>query len=218
MPDRLNLPGGLSGRTLVIATGHDLSLALLHDGDLVAACHLPMVKGHAEALVPEIARLLAPAGGQPEPCANVVVEIGPGSFTGLRVGLAAARALALAWGAQLSGVRSTLLVSADARSAGHRGSLLVALAAPRGQVWLEGFDPSGFTTEPPRAVSPVDAALLRSRFETVAGTAVDLLAPGDAALPPRAAAVAGLAMGDLGEAEILYVRAPDAREGLAATA
>lgn len=218
MPDPVTLSGGLSGRTLVIATGHDLSVALLDDGDLVAACHLPMVKGHAEALVPAISQLLAPAGGRPEPCAHVVVEIGPGSFTGLRVGLAAARALALAWGARLSGVRSTLLVAADARSAGHRGSLLVALAAPRGQVWLEGFDPSGSSTEPPQSVSPVDAAVLGGRFDMVAGTAVDLLTPGAVALPPRAAAVAGLAKGDLGEAEILYVRAPDAREGLAATA
>jgi tRNA threonylcarbamoyl adenosine modification protein YeaZ len=218
MPDRVTLPGGLPGRTLVIATGHDLSLALLEGCDLAAACHLPMVKGHAEALVPAIARLLAPSGGQPEPCAHVVVEIGPGSFTGLRVGLAAARAFALAWGARLSGVRSTLLVAADARSRGHSGSLLVALAAPRGQIWLEGFDSSGSSTEPPQAVTPDEAAALAARFDSVVGTAVDLLSPGGVALPPRAAAVAGLAKEDLGEAEILYVRAPDAREGLAATA
>lgn len=218
MPDRLIQSGALPGRTLVIATGHDLSLALLRDGDVVAACHLPMGKGHAEALVPAISQLLSPGGGKPEPCANIVVEIGPGSFTGLRVGLAAARALALAWEGRLFGVRSTRLVEAEARSAGHHGSLLVALSAPRGQVWLEGFDPSGSSVAVPQALSPDAAAVLAGRFDAVAGTAVAQMSPGSVAIPPTAAAVAGLAKADLGEADILYVRAPEAREGFAAPA
>jgi tRNA threonylcarbamoyl adenosine modification protein YeaZ len=189
----------------VIATGHDLSLALLHDGQPVAGLHQPMAKGHAEALVPAIAGLLAPFGGPAHRCDRIVVETGPGSFTGLRVGLAAARALALAWGADLRGVRSTQLVAAEARSAGHGESLLVALAAPRGQVWIEGF--GGGTPLAPQALLPADAQALAGRFAAVAGTA--LLGPGQSATPPRAAAVAALALSELGGAEILYVRAPE---------
>lgn len=204
MPDPLAAPGR-DGATLVIATGHDLSLALLHDGALVASHHAGMVKGHAEALVPAIATLMAPFGGPAHRCERIVVETGPGSFTGLRVGLAAARALALAWGATLVGVRSTQLVAADVRGQGASGPLLVALSAPRGQVWIEGFG-EGYA-RPPEALLPADARRLALDYPAVAGTA--LLADGQAPMPPRAAAARALAMSELGEAEILYVRAPE---------
>lgn len=205
MPDPLGAARTWAGATLVIATGHDLSLALLHDGAPVAAIHEPMVKGHAEALVPAIAALLAPFGGERHPSRRIIVEVGPGSFTGLRVGLAAAKALALAWGAELLGVRSTQLVAAEARSAGLSGRLLVALLAPRGQVWVEGFGDD--VSLPPQALLPADAEALAGHFGAVAGTA--LLTQGQQAMAPRAAAVAGLALSELGEAEILYVSAPD---------
>mgnify|MGYP002781294848 CR=1 FL=1 len=205
MPDPLGAARSWDGATLVIATGHDLSLALLHDGRPVAATHRPMAKGHAEALVPAIAALLEPFGGAQHRCDRIVVEVGPGSFTGLRVGLAASRALALAWGAELLGVRSTQLVAADARAAGLLDRLLVALAAPRGQVWIEGFGEGADV--PPQALLPGDAEALASGYQAVAGTA--LLPASQCAMPPRAAAVARLAMSELGEAEILYVRAPE---------
>lgn len=208
MPDSLaaGSPGpDWAGATLVIATGHDLSLALLHDGRVVANRHEAMVKGHAEALVPAIAALLEPFGGAAHRCDRIVVETGPGSFTGLRVGLAAARALALAWGAPLLGVRSTQLVAAEARAAGAEGPLLVALLAPRGQLWVEGFEDGG--AQPPEALLLPEAETLARRYPKVAGTA--LLGEGQAAMPPSAAALRALAMPELGGADILYVRAPD---------
>jgi tRNA threonylcarbamoyl adenosine modification protein YeaZ len=211
MPDSLGggSPGtDWAGETLVIATGHDLSLALLSDGQVAASRHEAMVKGHAEALVPAIATLLAPFGGAAHRCDRIVVETGPGSFTGLRVGLAAARALALAWGAPLLGVRSTQLVAAQTRAAGGDGPLLVALLAPRGQIWVEGFDDGG--AQPPQALMPAEATALAARYRRVAGTA--LLAEGETPVPPRAAAVATLAKSELGGADILYVRAPVASE------
>lgn len=199
---------GGDGATLVIATGHDLSLALLEGDDLVASHHVPMLKGHAEALVPAIATLLDPFGGSLHRCGRILVETGPGSFTGLRVGLAAARALALAWGAQLSGVRSTQLVAAEVRGQEPAGPLLVALAAPRGQIWIEGFGEG--MVRPPAALLPADAQALALRYPAIAGTA--LLREGQVARPPRAAAARALAMAELGEADILYVRAPDTRQ------
>jgi tRNA threonylcarbamoyl adenosine modification protein YeaZ len=201
MPDRL------SGRTLVIATGHDLSLALLEDGRPLASHDRAMSRGHAEALVPALQTLLEPWGGASSGCARIVVETGPGSFTGLRVGLAAARALGLAWGVRVAGVRSTQLVAAAARAEGEGGRLLVALLAPRGQIWVEGFEAGGFgSVLPPAAILPQAFESLAVDFAAVAGTAGPT--PRLAAAP-RASALAGLACGALGEAELLYVRAAD---------
>jgi tRNA threonylcarbamoyl adenosine modification protein YeaZ len=192
MPDRL------TGATLVIATGHDLSLALLAGGNVLAERTDPMARGHAEALVPAIAELMAPFGGAAASCDRVIVETGPGSFTGLRVGLAAGRALALAWGAELKGVRSTLLAAAEARRQGMEGSLLVALRAPRGQIWVEGFAPGGLEScLAPAALSAAAADRLSAQYDRLADA------------PPRAAAVEALASNRLGGAELLYVRADD---------
>jgi tRNA threonylcarbamoyl adenosine modification protein YeaZ len=211
MPDPLAAPAAGAGSvTLVIATGHDLSLALLHGDKVAASHHESMQKGHAEALVPAIAALLAPFGGAAHRCDRILVETGPGSFTGLRVGLAAARALALAWGAEVRGVRSTQLVAAEIREQGVAGPLLVALAAPRGQVWVEGFGAGA--VRPPEALLPDDALALARTYPAVAGTA--LLAEAQTPLPPRAAAARALAMTELGEADILYVSAPAARDDI----
>lgn len=207
MPDRL------TGLTLVVATGHDLSLALLSDGAVIAACDEPMSKGHAEAVVPAIAALLQPFGGHAVRCDRVVVETGPGSFTGLRVGLAAATALALAWRAKLFGVRSTELVAAEARAIGIGAKLLVALGAPRGQVWLEGFAAEGLASlGAPEALSPEDALMRARDFPAIAGSAAMVAERGGHRVSPRAGAVASLAATALGEAELLYVRAADSAQ------
>jgi tRNA threonylcarbamoyl adenosine modification protein YeaZ len=213
MPDSLAATaeasaGDWHGATLVIGTGHDLSLALLHDGVPAAVHHESMAKGHAEALMPAIAALLAPFGGAGHRCGRIVVETGPGSFTGLRVGLAAARALALAWGARLLGVRSTQLVAAETCAKAEGVPLLVALAAPRGQIWVEGFGAGALL--PPQALLPEQARQLADRYARIAGTA--LLPRAQAPTPPHACAVQALAMSDLGGAEILYVRAPESAD------
>ncbi|MCG2840111.1 tRNA (adenosine(37)-N6)-threonylcarbamoyltransferase complex dimerization subunit type 1 TsaB [Sandaracinobacter sp. RS1-74] len=203
MPDRL------SGRTLVVATGHDLSLALIEDGKLLAESNRAMDRGHAEAVVPTIAALLSPFGGSGVRCERVVVETGPGSFTGLRVGLAAATALALAWKAELRGIRSTRLVAAELRARGRMEPLLVALGAPRGQVWVEAFAGGGLESlGEPEALATEAARLRGAAFPLVVGSA-GFLTDGDALFAPRAAAVASLAATDLEKAELLYVRAAD---------
>lgn len=204
MPDRL------SGYSLVVACGHDLSVALLHDGTLLAADHAEISRGHAEAIVPCIAALLDPFGGHSLRCRRVIVETGPGSFTGLRVGLAAGTALALAWGADLLGVRSTQLVAAEVRAAGHGQALLVALGAPRGQVWIEGFAADGIESlGPPEALSPPEAAARASEFPLLAGTAACVRDALGVSVPPRASAASSLSSADFGSAELLYVRAAE---------
>ncbi len=84
----------------------DLSIALFDDGALIAAHHARIGRGHAEALLPAIAAL--PDGGR---AGAIWVSCGPGSFTGIRVGIAAARALAFAWGAHLRGYGTLALIA-----------------------------------------------------------------------------------------------------------
>lgn len=129
-------PGNITGPILAIATGHELSVALFNEDELLGERHLARRRGYAESLMPLVAELLQ--GRRPE---GILVEVGPGSFTGLRVGIAAARALALAWQLPISGMRSTLMVAADLRMTGEQSPLQVALAAPRGQLWVEHFAP-----------------------------------------------------------------------------
>ena len=85
------------------------SVALFDDGALIDFRHEELGRGHAERLVPMIAEL--PGRGQAD---QIAVARGPGSFTGVRIGIAAARALALAWGADLVGYPSLALIAAQA--------------------------------------------------------------------------------------------------------
>lgn len=201
MPDRL------TGRTLAIATGHALSLALFEDGSLVARHDEPVDRGHAERLAPALSDLLAGGSAVPARCERVVFEVGPGSFTGLRIGAAAARALALAWEAGLFGVRSTLLVAARVRALGVVGPLAVALKAPRGQIWLERFAGGegrhGLSSlGAPVAVDP--GAVPDLAGFTRAGSAM-WDAP-SLRLLPEAASIAHLDEADLSAPDLLYVR------------
>ncbi len=205
--------GTLTGTSLAIASGHDLSLAVLVDEMVQAERNVLLERGHSERLMPELRALLAPLGGAAYRPAQIVVEIGPGSFTGLRIGLAAAHGLGLAWGCKVLGVRSTLLVAAAARAGGKTGRLLVALAAPRGQLWLEAFDLSTLhSLGAPEAVLP-EAAMVRARaYANVAGSG-SAAAKGGVAGPgggPRAASVALISAALLEAPVPLYVRPGEA--------
>ena len=92
-------------RTLVIDTATPaLSVALFAGDALIGHAHEVIGRGHAERLLPAIAAL--PDGGRAE---RILVSCGPGSFTGIRVGIAAARALAFAWSADLIGYATLAL-------------------------------------------------------------------------------------------------------------
>jgi tRNA threonylcarbamoyl adenosine modification protein YeaZ len=167
------------------------AVALLGEGAPVTE-RLPMERGHAEHLFPMIEAVLATAGAGYRDIARVAVCTGPGSFTGVRIGVAAARGLALGLGVPAVGVSR---FEALAYEAG--GPVAVCLAGRGGSVFLQVFDAAGAAlTEP--ALTTVDglAAAIPSVVARFAGDAAPLLAGAAALVPsglPDPAVVARLA-------------------------
>jgi len=108
------------------------SVALLDGTAVVAERHEVVGRGHAERLIPMIAEL--PDSGRAD---RIAVDCGPGSFTGVRVGLAAARALGLGWGVPVEGFSSLALIAAAGR-AGEE-AVAVAIAGGHGEFFVQRF-------------------------------------------------------------------------------
>ncbi|MDX7951073.1 tRNA (adenosine(37)-N6)-threonylcarbamoyltransferase complex dimerization subunit type 1 TsaB [Lichenihabitans sp. Uapishka_5] len=111
----------------------------------LAAESLPMQRGHAEALIPLLDRLVARLDGGFEAVGRVAVTIGPGSFTGIRVGVSAARAVGLACRVPVVGVSTLQALAAPAIAAKAAGTLIAAIDARHGSVYAQIFGPNGTT-------------------------------------------------------------------------
>lgn len=120
---------------LSIDSSAGASAALIRDGEPLQVWHTEETTSHAEVLAPAVQRLLAQAGVTGEDLDGVVVGVGPGPFTGLRVGLALAHALAEAWGKPLQGICSLDSLALRATDAGIDGEFLVATDARRREVY-----------------------------------------------------------------------------------
>jgi tRNA threonylcarbamoyladenosine biosynthesis protein TsaB len=128
---------------------------LVQDGKLVAQQQEQLVRGHAERLVPMVQEILQAAGNPA--ISRIVTTLGPGSFTGLRVALAAAQAFGLAWGCDVCGVSTLAAVAFDCRN-GDGQTILVSHDAGRGQSYAQLFDAdanalTGFKSMPADAVA-----------------------------------------------------------------
>ncbi|HWW65047.1 MAG TPA: tRNA (adenosine(37)-N6)-threonylcarbamoyltransferase complex dimerization subunit type 1 TsaB [Sphingomonadaceae bacterium] len=186
------------------------SVALLDGAKVVAERHEIVGRGHAERLIPMIAEL--PGGGRAD---AIVVDCGPGSFTGVRVGLAAARALGLGWGVPVNGYSSLALIAAAGRNA--RETVAVAINGGHGELFVQRFagDPLA-EAGPIVSLPPEEAARLTPDALVLGNGAAALVAArgnGEARdAVPRAADLALLppALAIL-PASPLYGRAPDAR-------
>lgn len=129
-------------------------MALFEGGVPLAHAHDIVGRGHAEALMPAIAAL--PDGGR---AARIAVDVGPGSFTGVRIGIAAARALAFAWGAELRGYSATALIAAavarDRPSATIGAAIAVTITGGHGELFWQCFAADGRTPITPLASTPI---------------------------------------------------------------
>lgn len=185
------------------------------DGERVLASRVePMARGHQERLAPLVAEAMAEAGLGFDALDRIGVTVGPGSFTGLRVGLAFAKGLAAALDIPAVGV-GTL----EALAWPYAGRVIAALDAKRGQVYLQGFADSRAVTAPD--VLPLETAAARVAELTpqvLVGTGAELLSQvvGDAQIY-TADHLDGLAVARLAALKPvvppkpLYLRAPDAR-------
>jgi tRNA threonylcarbamoyl adenosine modification protein YeaZ len=196
---------------LVIETATAACSVALLDGDrIVAARHELVRRGHAERLVPMIGEVLAEAG---QNRADLIqVDCGPGSFTGIRVGIAAARGLALAWGVPVTGFSALALIAVTAME-----DVGVALSGGHGELFVQRFTHAPFT--------PVDG-LLSLRPEAAAALVTDDLVLGsgaEALVAARGRGRAAEAFPNAADARFLpaaltglaptplYGRAPDAK-------
>ncbi len=142
------------------------SVALIEGDRLLDERHEVVGRGHAERLVPMIAEILG--GHRPS---AILVDCGPGSFTGVRVGLAAAHGLAIGWGVPLSGYSSTASIAAAAPG----NEIAVALIGGHGQIFVQryGGDPL-LPLDPLRSLVPEEAATLIATAD-VYGNGAELL-------------------------------------------
>ncbi len=121
-------------RVLAIETASEAcSVALFEDDTLVAHDHRVLGRGHAERLVPMIADL--PNNGRAD---RILVSLGPGSFTGVRIGIATARALGFAWGAEVLGYPTLALVAARAGQPEPR-NVTVCMNGGHGEWFIQNF-------------------------------------------------------------------------------
>ena len=177
--------------TLAIDTAAPrLQLALLRDDGAVDVLVEDIAKGHAEILFDRLGELLGRNDLGYEDLARVAVTTGPGSFTGLRIGLSAARGLGVARKVPVLGIPSLLAVSFGAGS----GPVAVLLDARRDEAYFELFAAPGLVGDGPRLLPiaearaniPSDATLIESPFVDIGAMARFAAQADPAAYPPHA--------------------------------
>jgi len=210
----------MTGLMAVDTAAGACSVALWRDGEVVAHRCEPMARGHAEAVVPMMQAALSEARWAVASLDAVGVTVGPGAFTGLRIGLSAARGVALAANIPAVGVGS-LEALAHGTVAEERGGRVVAavLDTKRGDLYAQLFE-ADLTPITGPSVATAEAVLARMEGR-------EILSVGDGTVPgavpsvappwPDARVVAALAARRLAEEPApepprpLYLREPEAR-------
>jgi len=200
------------------------SAAVRCGGEIRAHRYEEMSRGQAEVLVPMIADAMSTAGLAFKDLEAIAVTVGPGAFTGVRIGLSTAQSLALASDKPLVGV--TTFEAVYAAQGEVSAPLLVALDTKRSDIYVQLFDPEGNAATAPLALEEEQiASVVSADRVSVAGDAADRAARAlndagvvaEQTVGPKlpdarwiAEIAAGrLSAGDLRPIEPLYLRAPD---------
>ena len=221
---------------LAIDTALDACAAAVLDtrsSAMIASESQSMKRGHAEALMPLIGRVMKESGLPFAALDRVAVTTGPGSFTGLRVGLSAARGIGLAANKPVVGLTTLSAYAAPIVSENGDHPVIAAIDARHDQVYLQVVGGNGSSLIRPK-VAPISEALAASRFGAphLVGNAADILAnhwPADAPAPVQVAALPApdiIWVAWLGAAvepstappKPFYLRAPDAKPSQQAVA
>jgi tRNA threonylcarbamoyl adenosine modification protein YeaZ len=215
-------------RVLAIDTALEACAAAVLDTEngTVTSESLPMLRGHAEALMPLVSRVMRQADTAFAALDRVAVTTGPGSFTGLRVGISAARGIALAATKPAIGLTTLAAYAAPHIAHDDKTAVAVAIDARHQHVYLQIFGPGGRTLIAPRIASVGDAARAAANGPVrLVGTGANMVA---AAWPSRelmprmvddrrapdivwVGRLAAAADETAGEPKPLYLRAPDAQ-------
>lgn len=190
---------------LAIDTSAGSSVALVADGRVLARRDEPGTRRHAEAIDGLLRGVLADAGVAATAVTAVVAGMGPGPFTGLRVGIAAAHAFAIALDVPCHPIVSHDAIAAVAAAAG--GPMLVVTDARRREVAWSRYDAAGERVDGPHLAErgPAWEAVV-ARYPDHRVVAADAVDAGSLALVAAARLAAG---SPLGPSEPLYLRAPD---------
>lgn len=198
--------------------GVDCSVAVYDETTdrVLARAQETLGKGHAERLAAMIDEVMHAASLLPVDLGLIGVTVGPGSFTGIRVGVAAARGLALALGIPAIAVTTLEVLAETARRKGETGAIIATIDAKRGEVYIQTFDENGGATAEPQALPLEDArALLASSGATSVGSGraalANTLAEADHFDIDTVARLAARQPKVTGKPAPLYLRGPDAK-------
>jgi len=214
---------------LAIDTALDACAACVLDtrtGRMMAHESQLMKRGHAEALMPLLGRVMQQSGLAFAELDRIAVTTGPGSFTGLRVGLSAARGIGLAAGKPIVGITTLAAYAAPVVTRNGPAPVIAAIDARHDHVYFQAVSGNGTALQPP-CVIPIDEAIAATRFGAphLVGNAAALLAarwPTDAEQPisvdpqpaPELSWIAWLGAAvdpQVALARPFYLRAPDAK-------
>ena len=193
------------------------SVAVLDGERVLASAREVMARGHQERLAPMAQQVMAEAGLAFDKLDRIAVTVGPGSFTGLRVGIAFAKGLALALDLPAVGIGTLEALAAEAE-----GLVFPAIDARRGQIYLQALEDGRALMAPDALTAEVAAGRLaelsQGRPFTLVGSGATLLtdfAPAATVIAAEGADARNVARlaGARGPAPLipLYLRAPDAR-------
>ena len=193
--------------------GVDCSAALYDSaaGRLLSEVTEEIGKGHAERLMAVINAALEKSGLRLDAVKRIAVVVGPGSFTGIRVGVAAARGFALALGVESVGVTTLEVLAASSRE-GNAGPVVVAMDAKRNEIYAQAFAADGSALTEPEAMSAERVAeLAEAHGAGITGSWGRGTAPASDRFDIGAVARIGAGKASGEKPKPLYLRGPDAK-------